>query len=61
MIACRLVGTNPWRNAGKLLIVEPLRIIFSEILIEINALSFKKMHLEMSSEKSGHFVSASMC
>ena len=49
-----------WTNAGILLIV-PLGTNFSEILIEIDTFSFKKMHLKMSSENGGHLVSASMC
>ena len=39
-----------WTNAGGLLII-PLGINFSEILIEIHAFSFNKMHLKMSSAK----------
>ena len=39
-----------WNNAG-LLLIEPLGTNFSEILIEIHAFSFKKMHLNMSSAK----------
>ena len=39
-----------WTNAG-LLLIGPLGTNFSEILIEIIALSFKKMHLKMSSAK----------
>ena len=36
-----------WTSAGNLLI-ETLGTIFSEIVIEINTFSFKKMHLKMS-------------
>ena len=39
-----------WTNAGTLLI-GPLATKFSEILIEIGTISFKKMHLKMSSAK----------
>ena len=39
-----------WTNAGKLLI-GPLGTNFSEMLIEIYRVSFKKMHLKMSSAK----------
>ena len=40
-----------WTNAGVYLI-GPLGTNFSEILIEIQTFSFKKMHLKMSSAKS---------
>ena len=36
-----------WTNAG-ILLTEPLRTNFSEILINIHTFSFKKMHLKMS-------------
>ena len=49
-----------WTNAG-ILLIGPLRTNFSEILIEIQTFSFKKMHLKMSSAKWRPFVSASMC
>ena len=39
-----------WTNAG-ILLIEPLGTNFSEILIRIQAFSFKKMHLKMSSAK----------
>ena len=39
-----------WTNSG-LLLIGPLRINFSEILIEILTFSFKKMHLKVSSAK----------
>ena len=39
-----------WTNAG-ILSIGPLGMNFSEILIEIDAFSFKKMHLKMSSAK----------
>ena len=39
-----------WTNAG-ILLIGPLGTNFSEILIEIDRLSFKKMHLKMSSAK----------
>ena len=43
-----------WTNAGTLLI-GPLGTKFGEILIEIYTLSFKKMHLKMSSGKCRPF------
>ena len=39
-----------WTNAG-ILLIGPLRTNLNEILIEIHAFSFKKMHLKMSSGK----------
>ena len=48
-----------WTNAG-ILLIGPLGTNFSEILIGIQTLSFKKMHLKMSSAKWRPFVSASM-
>ena len=39
-----------WTNAG-ILLIEPLGTNFSEILIEINTFSFKKMHLKKLSGK----------
>ena len=39
-----------WTNAG-ILLIEPMRINFNEILIEINTFLFTKMHLKMSSAK----------
>ena len=39
-----------WTNAG-ILLIGPLATNFSEILIEIDTFSFKKMHLKMSSGK----------
>ena len=41
---------NIWTSAG-ILLIEPLGTNFSEILIRIQAFSFKKMHLKMSSAK----------
>ena len=43
-----------WTNTGMLLI-GPLGINFSEILIDINKCSFKKMHLKISSVKWRRF------
>ena len=40
-----------WTNAG-ILLIGPLGMKFSEILIEINIFSLKKMHLKTSSAKS---------
>ena len=48
-----------WINAG-ILFIGPLGTNFSEILIEIYKLSFKKMLLKSRLENDGHFVSASM-
>ena len=39
-----------WTNAG-ILLIGPLGTNFSEILIEIHAFSFRKIHLKMSSGK----------
>ena len=39
-----------WTNAG-IFLIEPLGTNFSEILIRIQTLLFKKMHLKMSSAK----------
>ena len=39
-----------WTNAG-ILLIRTLGTNFSEILSEIHAFSFKKMHLKMSSAK----------
>ena len=49
-----------WANVG-ILLIWPLGTNFSEILIEINTFSFKKMHLKMSYGKWQPFVSASVC
>ena len=49
-----------WTNAG-ILLIGPLGTNFNETLIEVHTFSFKKIHLNMSSGKGGHFVSASMC
>ena len=38
-----------WTNAG-ILLIGPLGTNFSEILIEIDTISFKKMHLKMSAK-----------
>ena len=46
-------------NAG-ILLIGPVGTNFNEILIEIYTLSFKKMHLKMSSGNGGHSVSASV-
>ena len=51
---------NIWTNAG-ILLIGTLGTIFSEILIEILAFSFKKMRLKVSSAKWRPFVSTSMC
>ena len=50
-------GLSPDRHQAiiltnaEILLIGPLGTNFSEILIEIHAFSFKKMHLKMSSEK----------
>ena len=49
-----------WTNAG-ILLIQPLRTNFSEILIGIQTSSFKKINLKMASAKWRPFVSASMC
>ena len=49
-----------WTNAG-IFFIRPLGTNFSEISIEINTFSFKKMHFKMSSGKWRPFVSALMC
>ena len=49
-----------WTNAGTLL-TGPLGTNFSEILIGIQTLSFKKIDLKMPSAKCRPFVSVSMC
>ena len=46
-------------NAG-ILLIRTLGTNFSEYLVEILIVSFKKMRLKVSSAKGGHFVSASM-
>ena len=45
---------NVWTN-DRILLIEPLGTIVSEILIETHAFSFKKMHLKMSSGKCQPF------
>ena len=66
-IICSDNGLSPgrhqaitWTNVG-ILLIGPLWTNFSEILIEIHTFSFKKIHLNMSSENDGHFVLASIC
>ena len=49
-----------WTNAG-ILLIQTSGTNFSEIESEINAFTFKKMHLKMSSAKWRQFVSALMC
>ena len=51
-----IIGTN----AG-ILLIGPSGTNFSEILVEIQTFSLKKMHLKMLSAKWRPFVSASMC
>ena len=65
-VSVAIGSDNGWRQAiiwtnGGILLIGPLGTNFSEILIEINTFSFKKMHLKMSSGNGGHLVSASMC
>ena len=49
-----------WTTTGTLSI-GPLGINFSEILMEIQTFSFKKMHLNCCLQNGSHFVSRSMC
>ena len=49
-----------WTNAG-ILLIWPLGTNFSEISIDIQTFSFKKIHFKMSSGNGGLFVSASKC
>ena len=49
-----------WTSAG-ILLIGPLGTNFSGILIGIQTLSFKKIHLKMASVKWRPFVSATMC
>ena len=49
-----------WTSTG-ILLTGLLGTNFNEIWIEIHTISFKKMHLKMSSGKWWPFVSASMC
>ena len=46
-----------WTNDG-ILLIRPLRINFSEILIEIHTFSFKTMYLKYRLSNGGQFVSA---
>ena len=50
-----------WANAALLSIRHLGTNFFGEILIKIQIFSFMEMHLQMSSGKGVHFVSASMC
>ena len=43
-----------WTSAG-ILLIEPLGTNFNEIFIEVHVISFKKIHLKMSSGKSRPF------
>ena len=49
-----------WTNAG-ILLIGPLGTNFSEILIEIQTFSLKKIRLKCRLRNVVHFVSASMC
>ena len=49
-----------WTNA-EILLIGPLRKNFSELLVENQKFSFKKIWLKMSSAKYRHFVLASIC
>ena len=49
-----------WTNA-EILLIGPLEINFSDILIDIQTFSFKKMHLKCHLQNGVDFVSASMC
>ena len=48
-----------WTNAG-ILLIGPLGKKFCDIFIEIHTVSFKEMHLKMSSAKWRQFFSASI-
>ena len=52
-MACRLTGAKPLseRTNAEILLIRTLGTNFSEILIEIQTFSFRKMHLKMSSGK----------
>ena len=45
---------------AKILLIGPLGINFSEILIEINIFSFKKIHLKFHMQNGVYFILASM-
>ena len=49
-----------WTNAG-ILLIEPLRLTFGEILIEIHISHSIKYTWKCYLENAGHFVFASMC
>ena len=51
-MACRLDGKNAiiWTN-DKILLIGPLATNFSEILIEIQTISLKKIQFEMSGKR----------
>ena len=59
-MACRLVGQAIFWTNVRILLIEPLETTFSEILIDINAFLYKKMHLKSRLQNGCHFVSASM-
>ena len=48
-----------WTNDG-ILLIGPSGTNFSEILIEINTFSIKKMHLKCRLQNGIYFISASM-
>ena len=48
-----------WISAG-ILLNGPLGTNFSEVLIELYTVSFKRVHLKCPMENGGHFVSGSM-
>ena len=51
-MACRLKGAKPLSEPNaRILLIGPLGTNFIEVLIGIQTLSFKKMHLKMSSAK----------
>ena len=50
-MACRLVGAKPLSANDGILLIGPLGTNFSEILLEIDPFSFKKIHLKMSPGK----------
>ena len=58
-MACRLDSAKPLSEP--MLLIEPLGTNVSDILIGIQAFSFKKMHLKCHLQNGIHFVSALMC
>ena len=61
-----IIGSDDWcqviisTKAG-ILLIGPLGTNISDISIEIDTFSFKKMKFKMSSENVGHFFPATIC